>query len=79
MRIGMVLFDMQELGGLEEYAVTMAATLRRMGHDVSFLSTAWVPPDNQYLKRLKRTPSNFGNCLNGSRILLQTGRPRKQY
>ena len=59
MRIGMVLFDMQELGGLEEYAVTMATTLRRMGHDVSFLSTAWVPPDNQYLKRLKKDAIEF--------------------
>ena len=59
MRIGMVLFDMQELGGLEEYAVTMATTLRQMGHAVSILSTAWVPSDNQYLNRLRRDSIEF--------------------
>ena len=59
MKIGMVLFDMQELGGLEEYAVTMATTLRQMGHDVSILSTAWVPTGNQYLKRLDKDGIEF--------------------
>jgi len=59
MRIGMILFDMQELGGLEEYTVTMATGLQQMGHHVSILSTAWVPPDNQYLVRLQNSPVKF--------------------
>jgi glycosyltransferase involved in cell wall biosynthesis len=52
MRICMVLYDMQDLGGLEEYAVTLAIGLQDLGHSVSVLSTAWVPLDNQYKRRL---------------------------
>ncbi|MCL4828335.1 MAG: glycosyltransferase family 4 protein [Caldilinea sp.] len=53
MRICMIFYDMQEFGGLEEYAATLAIGLRQQGHDVSALSTAWIPPDNQYLTRLR--------------------------
>ncbi|MEZ4683736.1 MAG: glycosyltransferase family 4 protein [Caldilineaceae bacterium] len=49
----MVVYDMQEFGGLEEYAVTLATALQQEGHPVSVLSTAWVAPDNQYLRRLR--------------------------
>ena len=49
----MVLYDMQEFGGLEEYATTLAIELRGRGHQVSMLSTAWVPTANQYLRRLR--------------------------
>jgi glycosyltransferase involved in cell wall biosynthesis len=59
MRIGMVLYDMQVLGGLEEYTLTLAMGLQRQGHEVSILSTAWVPPDNQYLVRLRNSPVKF--------------------
>lgn len=43
---------MQEFGGLEEYAVTLAIGLQQRGHETSILSTEWVSPDNQYLQRL---------------------------
>ncbi|MBK9925975.1 MAG: glycosyltransferase family 4 protein [Anaerolineales bacterium] len=59
MKIGMVLFDMQELGGLEEYTITLAIGLQQQGHDVTLLSTAWVNPNNQYLMRLKKSPVKF--------------------
>jgi glycosyltransferase involved in cell wall biosynthesis len=49
----MVFYDMQEFGGLEEYAVTLAVGLQQQGHAVSALSAAWVPPENQYLRRLR--------------------------
>jgi glycosyltransferase involved in cell wall biosynthesis len=49
----MVIYDMQEFGGLEEYAVTLAVGLQQEGHQVSILSAAWVPTDNQYLRRLR--------------------------
>ena len=49
----MIFYDMQEFGGLEEYAVSLAIGLQDQGHQVSALSTEWVMPDNQYLKRLK--------------------------
>lgn len=52
MRVCMVLYDVQEFGGLEEYAVNLAIGLRRLGHEVSFLSAAWAPRDNQYRRRL---------------------------
>jgi glycosyltransferase involved in cell wall biosynthesis len=55
MRICMVLHDPQEFGGLEEYATTLAIGLRQRGHQVSVLSTTWVPPDNQYLRRLRQS------------------------
>ena len=50
----MVLHDPQEFGGLEEYATTLAVGLQQQGHQVSVLSTTWVPPDNQYLCRLRK-------------------------
>jgi len=53
MRICMVLYDMQEFGGLEEYATTLAIELQGRGHEVSMLCTAWVPTANQYLRRLR--------------------------
>ncbi|MBN2241420.1 MAG: glycosyltransferase family 4 protein [Acidobacteria bacterium] len=49
----MVLYDMQDFGGLEEYALTLACGLQQQGHEVSFLFSAWVPEKNQYLKRLR--------------------------
>ena len=52
MRICMVLYDMQPFGGLEEYTVSLALALQQQGHPTSIVSTAWVPPDNQYLRRL---------------------------
>ena len=52
MRICMVGYNMNEFGGLEEFAVGLAVALRQEGHQVSFLSAAWGPADNQYIRRL---------------------------
>jgi glycosyltransferase involved in cell wall biosynthesis len=49
----MVSYDMQDFGGLEEYATNLAIGLQQQGHEVSFLSAAWTAPTNQYLCRLK--------------------------
>lgn len=48
----MVLHDPQEFGGLEEYAATLAVSLKQQGQDVSVLSTTWVSRNNQYIRRL---------------------------
>ena len=53
MRILMISYDMQDFGGLEEYAVNLAIGLKQQGHDVSYMSAAWVAPENQYSRRLK--------------------------
>lgn len=55
----MVLYDMQEFGGLEEYATTLSIELQGRGHPVSILSTAWVSPVNQYLRRLRENGISF--------------------
>ncbi len=52
MKILMVSNDMQDFGGLEEYAVSLAVSLQQQGHQVSWLSAAWVAPQNQYARRL---------------------------
>lgn len=49
----MVLYEPQEIGGLEEYTATLAIGLHQRGHQVSLLSTTWTPPENQYLHRLR--------------------------
>lgn len=49
----MVFYDMQNFGGLEEYATNLAIGLANQGHQVSMLSAAWVSPTNQYARRLK--------------------------
>ena len=53
MKILMISYDMQDFGGLEEYAVNLAIGLKQQGQDVSYMSMAWVNPDNQYARRLK--------------------------
>ena len=53
MRICMVLYDPQEIGGLEEYVTTLAIGLQDQGHQVSVLSAIWVSPENQYNMRLR--------------------------
>lgn len=53
MKILMVSYDMQDFGGLEEYAVNLAIGLKGQGQDVSWLSAAWVSPENQYARRLR--------------------------
>lgn len=55
MKILMVSYDMQDFGGLEEYAVSLAVALQQQGEQVSWLSAAWVNPQNQYARRLKET------------------------
>ena len=53
MRIGLISYDMQDFGGLEEYAVNLAIGLKQQGQEVSYMSMAWVDPENQYSHRLK--------------------------
>ena len=53
MKILMISYDMQDFGGLEEYAVNLAIGQKQQGHDVSYMSAAWVTPENQYSRRLK--------------------------
>lgn len=53
MKIALISYDMQDFGGLEEYAVNLAIGLKHQGQDVSYLSCAWVAPENQYARRLK--------------------------
>lgn len=53
MKVCMVFYDMQEFGGLEEYAVALAIGLEAQNHHVSVFSCAWIPPHNQYLARLR--------------------------
>jgi glycosyltransferase involved in cell wall biosynthesis len=55
----MILPDFQELGGMEEYAVTLAVGLRQKNHAVSVLSTAWVEPHNQYLQRMRENGVDY--------------------
>ena len=52
MKILMVSYDMQDFGGLEEYAVNLAIGLKQQGQDVGYMSMAWVAPENQYSRRL---------------------------
>jgi len=52
MKIGMVLYDPQEFGGLEEIATTLAIEMQRRGQHVIVFSATWVPPDNQYICKL---------------------------
>jgi glycosyltransferase involved in cell wall biosynthesis len=59
MRIGLILTDMNEFGGAEEIAVTLAISLKQQGHQVSFISTGWVPSNNQYLKQLHKNEVLF--------------------
>jgi glycosyltransferase involved in cell wall biosynthesis len=48
----MVMYDPQAFGGLEEYATNLAVALQARGHPVSVVSGTWVPPENQYRRRL---------------------------
>ncbi len=53
MKICAVVYELQPMGGLEEYAVALAIALRQEGHDVKVVSTAWISPANQYMARLR--------------------------
>lgn len=59
MRIGILFKDMQEFGGLEEIAVSLAVEFQNHGHEVNVISTGWVPPNNQYLRRLRQNDIDF--------------------
>ncbi len=53
MSIGVFLYDMQNFGGLEEYAVELAAACRKSGDDVTVYCTFWAEPENQYRRRIE--------------------------
>lgn len=70
-KIVMLSYDMQDFGGLEEYAVNLAIGLKQLGHVVSHVSCAWVSPKNQYVLRLRandisliRPPKWISNIAN---------------
>jgi glycosyltransferase involved in cell wall biosynthesis len=53
MKILMISYDLQDFGGLEEYAISLAIGLKQQGQEVSYMSAAWASPENQYSRRLK--------------------------
>ena len=53
MRVCLVIHELQEFGGLEEYATSLGVALKQAGQDVSVLSDAWAPAGNQYVRRLR--------------------------
>jgi glycosyltransferase involved in cell wall biosynthesis len=54
MRIGMVVPDLLEAGGLEKIATEVAAALQANGQRVCVMSTGWAAPDNQYRVYLRQ-------------------------
>lgn len=52
MKICMIINNMNDFGGLEEFAKNLAIGIQQQGHEVSILSTIWIQPDNQYLQSL---------------------------
>ena len=59
MRVCMVVSNLLEFGGLEEFAKNLAVGVQRQGVEVSVLSTSWVSPDNQYLRGLRENQIPF--------------------
>jgi glycosyltransferase involved in cell wall biosynthesis len=59
MRICMITYGVLEFGGLEEFATALAISLKQEGEQVSFLSTSWVPDNNQYVRRLRQGGVSF--------------------
>jgi glycosyltransferase involved in cell wall biosynthesis len=43
---------MQDFGGLEEYAIELAACLKKQGDDITIYCTEWTPSSNQYRRRI---------------------------
>jgi glycosyltransferase involved in cell wall biosynthesis len=52
MKICMVVGSLLDFGGLEEFATELAVGVHKGGQQVSVLTTCWVPPHNQYLRKL---------------------------
>jgi glycosyltransferase involved in cell wall biosynthesis len=55
----MVVSNLLDFGGLEEFAKSLAIGIQQYGHNVSVISTAWVPPNNQYLLKLRENNVTF--------------------
>ncbi len=53
MRVCMVVYSLEEFGGLEEIVATLTVGLQQQGHQISVLSTGWASPDNQYVRQLR--------------------------
>lgn len=54
MKVLAVINNFNEFGGLEEFAKNLAIGIQNQGCQVSFLTTTWVPPQNQYVKSLQK-------------------------
>jgi len=52
MKICMIVYNLEKFGGLEEIVTTLAIGLQQRGHQLSVLSTGWMPHDNQYIRSL---------------------------
>jgi glycosyltransferase involved in cell wall biosynthesis len=52
-RIGIVVSDLLEFGGLEKIATELAIALRQEGQPVCVVSTGWAPASNQYRVNLR--------------------------
>lgn len=50
----MVIYDPQEFGGMEELAASVSINLSQLNHPASVLSFTWIPPENQYVRRLQK-------------------------
>ena len=59
MRIGMVVSDLLEFGGLEKIATEVAVGLQQQGQSVSVISAGWTPPNNQYRAYLRQNGVAF--------------------
>lgn len=59
MRVCVVVYNLLDFGGLEEFAKNLAIGVHRKGVEVSVLSAGWVPPDNQYLRGFRENNITF--------------------
>jgi glycosyltransferase involved in cell wall biosynthesis len=53
MKICTVFYGLEEFGGLEELAKDLALAIHAQGQEISLLSCAWVPPENQYVRAFR--------------------------
>jgi glycosyltransferase involved in cell wall biosynthesis len=59
MRVCVIVYNLLDFGGLEEFAKNLAIGVHRKGVEVSVLSAGWVPPDNQYLRGFRQEGITF--------------------
>jgi glycogen synthase len=55
----MVLNNLGQFGGLQEFATNLAIGVQKQGHQVSVFSASWDPSDNQYIQALRQNHVSF--------------------